>query len=197
MMAGMAIGIYKLLKSKSLDALKVDELQVMSIKLNKKIDELNAEIRNIEETINRLFEKARETKTKSEEVSIANRIKTLNQKKEMKQSSVFQLERELRAVNNLLIIKENEQDLKDTGTWDKLKKIKPEKMEEWLTKKALDNKNRQELIENITSLTSSSFQTAEADYDEELDEILDVIHEVKEGTINAKEASKKIINEKE
>ena len=190
MMAGMAIGIYKLLKSKSLDALKVDELQVMSIKLNKKIDELNAEIRNIEETINRLFEKARETKTKSEEVSIANRIKTLNQKKEMKQSSVFQLERELRAVNNLLIIKENEQDLKDTGTWDKLKKIKPEKMEEWLTKKALDNKNRQELIENITSLTSSSFQTA--DYDEELDEILDVIHEVKEGTINAKEASKKI-----
>ena len=192
MMAGMAIGIYKLLKSKSLDALKVDELQVMSIKLNKKIDELNAEIRNIEETINRLFEKARETKTKSEEVSIANRIKTLNQKKEMKQSSVFQLERELRAVNNLLIIKENEQDLKDTGTWDKLKKIKPEKMEEWLTKKALDNKNRQELIENITSLTSSSFQTAEADYDEELDEILDVIHEVKEGTINAKEASKKI-----
>jgi len=192
MMAGMAIGIYKLLKSKSLDALKVDELQVMSIKLNKKIDELNAEIRNIEETINRLFEKARETKTKSEEVSIANRIKTLNQKKEMKQSSVFQLERELRAVNNLLIIKENEQDLKDTGTWDKLKNIKPEKMEEWLTKKALDNKNRQELIENITSLTSSSFQTAEADYDEELDEILDVIHEVKEGTINAKEASKKI-----
>ena len=195
-MAGMAIGIYKLLKSKSLDALKVDELQVMSIKLNKKIDELNAEIRNIEETINRLFEKARETKTKSEEVSIANRIKTLNQKKEMKQSSVFQLERELRAVNNLLIIKENEQDLKDTGTWDKLKKIKPEKMEEWLTKKTLDNKNRQELIENITALTSS-FQTAEADYDEELDEILDVIHEVKEGTINAKEASKKIINEKE
>ena len=190
MMAGMAIGIYKLLKSKSLDALKVDELQVMSIKLNKKIDELNAEIRNIEETINRLFEKARETKTKSEEVSIANRIKTLNQKKEMKQSSVFQLERELRAVSNLLIIKENEQDLKDTGTWDKLKKIKPEKMEEWLTKKTLDNKNRQELIENITALTSSSFQTA--DYDEELDEILDVIHEVKEGTINAKEASKKI-----
>jgi len=190
MMAGMAIGIYKLLKSKSLDALKVDELQVMSIKLNKKIDELNAEIRNIEETINRLFEKARETKTKSEEVSIANRIKTLNQKKEMKQSSVFQLERELRAVNNLLIIKENEQDLKDTGTWDKLKKIKPEKMEEWLTKKTLDNKNRQELIENITALTSSSFQTA--DYDEELDEILDVIHEVKEGTINAKEASKKL-----
>ena len=189
-MAGMAIGIYKLLKSKSLDALKVDELQVMSIKLNKKIDELNAEIRNIEETINRLFEKARETKTKSEEVSIANRIKTLNQKKEMKQSSVFQLERELRAVNNLLIIKENEQDLKDTGTWDKLKKIKPEKMEEWLTKKTLDNKNRQELIENITALTSSSFQTA--DYDEELDEILDVIHEVKEGTINAKEASKKL-----
>ena len=190
MMAGMAMGIYKLLKSKSLDTLKVDELQVMSIKLNKKIDELNAEIRNIEETINRLFEKARETKTKSEEVSIANRIKTLNQKKEMKQSSVFQLERELRAVNNLLIIKENEQDLKDTGTWDKLKKIKPEKMEEWLTKKTLDNKNRQELIENITALTSSSFQTA--DYDEELDEILDVIHEVKEGTINAKEASKKI-----
>ena len=123
MMAGIAVGVYKLLKSKSLDALKVDELEEILIKLSKKIDDLNGEVRVLEDSINRLFEKARESKTRGEEVSIANRIKTLSQKKEMKQSAVFQLERELRAVNNLLIIKENERDLKEAGAWDKLRKI--------------------------------------------------------------------------
>jgi len=190
MMAGIAIGVYKLLKSKSLDGLKVDELEEILIKLSKKIDDLNGEVRVLEDSINRLFEKARESKTRSEEVSIANRIKTLSQKKEMKQSVVFQLERELRAVNNLLIIKENERDLKEAGTWDKLRRIKPEKMEEWLTRRTLDNQNRQELIDEITFLTSSVFRRS--GYDEDLEEILDIIHEIKKGNINVKEASKKI-----
>jgi len=176
MIAGMAIGIYKLLKS--LDKLKLDELQVMSIKLNEKIDGLNEEIRDIEEAINRLFEKAREAKTKSEEISIANRIKTLEQKKEMKQSSVIKLEKELRAINNLLIIKENEKDLKEVRIWNKLKKIKPEKLEKWLYQMQLDNKNRQELIKDIKTLTSLSFQTE--DYDEDIEEILEIIHKSKE-----------------
>jgi len=190
MMPLITIGIYKLLKSKSLDGLKVEELQSMEIKLNKKIDDLNTEIKEIERAIERLFEKAKEAKTKSEEISLANRIKTLGQKKEMKQSAVIQLEKELRVVTNLLILKENEKDLKEAGVWDKLKKLDPEKIEKWLTSKALERRNREALINDIISLTSAVMENIE--HDEDLEEILNIIREVKKGDIDVKEASRKV-----
>ena len=196
MMTGMAvIGIYKLLKSGDLDSLKIKDLRLMEIKLNKKIDDLNGETRDIANTIQRLFENARETKTKSEEVSIANRIKTLNQKKDMKQSAVMQLEKELRGVSNLLILKENEKDLKESGAWKKLQKMNPEKMEKWLTSKTLEQRSRQDVLDNIVSMTSEAMESV--DYDSDLDDILDTIREVKVGDLEAEEASKKVMKEKQ
>ena len=196
MMAGMAVyGVYKLLKAGDLDTLKIKDLRVMEIKLNKKIDELNDEIRDVGDNVHKLFEKAQATKTQSEEISIAHRIKTLSQKKEMKQSAVLQLEKELRGVSNLLILKENEKDLKEAGAWKKLKKIKPEKMEKWLTTKTLDQNKRQDMMNTIISMTSEAMQSV--DYDDELEDILSTIQEVKGGNLEAEEASLKVMKEKE
>ena len=195
MISGMAVvGIYKLLKAGDIESLKIKDLRLMEIKLNKKIDDLNEEIRSIASTIQSLFQKARETTTQSEEISIANRIKTLSQKKEMKQSAIMQLEKELRGVSNLLILKENERDLKESGAWNKLKKMKPEKMEKWLTSKTLEQRNRQELMDTVVSMTSEAMESV--DYDEDLDEILDTIREVKGGNIEVEDASKKVMKEK-
>ncbi len=195
MMAGMAaIGIYKLLKSGDIGSLKIKDLRLMEIKLNKKIDDLSEEIRGIAEAIQKLFEKARETKLQSEEITIANRIKTLNQKKDMKQSAVVQLEKELRGVSNLLILKENERDLKESGAWKKLEKMKPEKMEKWLTSKTLEQRTRQDTISTIVSMTSEAMESV--DYDEDLDDILDTIQEVKRGDLAAEQASKNVMKEK-
>jgi len=195
MIPGMAVvGIYKLLKGGDIESLKIKDLRLMEIKLNKKIDDLNEEIRSIASTIQSLFQKARETTTQSEEISIANRIKTLSQKKEMKQSAIMQLEKELRGVSNLLILKENERDLKESGAWNKLKKMKPEKMEKWLTSKTLEQRDRQELMDTVVSMTSEAMESV--DYDEDLDEILDTIREVKGGNIEVEDASKKVMKEK-
>ena len=195
MIPGMAVaGIYKLLKAGDIESLKIKDLRLMEIKLNKKIDDLNEEIRSIASTIQSLFQKARETTTQSEEISIANRIKTLSQKKEMKQSAIMQLEKELRGVSNLLILKENERDLKESGAWKKLKKMKPEKMEKWLTSKTLEQRNRQELMDTVVSMTSEAMESV--DYDEDLDEILDTIREVKGGNIEVEDASRKVMKEK-
>ena len=95
MMTGMAVvGIYKLLKSGDLDSFEIKDLRLMEIKLNKKIDDLHEEINDVAKAIQKYFEKAQETKTQSEEITIANRIKTLSQKKDMKQNAVVQLEKE-------------------------------------------------------------------------------------------------------
>jgi len=193
MMAMTAIGIYKLIKSRSLDGIKIEDLREMQIKLDSKINKLNEEINDIEEAIENLLNKAKETTTKSQEISLANRIKTLTQKKKLKESAVIQLEKELTGVNNLLILKENEKDLKEAGVWKKLKKIKPEKIEKWLTAKALNRDRREEIIKDIISLTSLSMGSVE--YDEELEEILNVIHEIKKGESDAKSGSAKLMKE--
>jgi hypothetical protein len=195
MMPGLAVySIYKFLKSGDLDSIKIKDLHLMEIQLNKKIDDIQDEIKEIATTIEKLLISSKETITKSEEISIANRIKTLNQKKEMKQNASIQLEKELRVVTNLLIIKENERDLKESGAWKKLQKMKPEKIERWLTTKTLKQKNRQELISEIVSVTSSAMENVE--YDQDLDDILDVIRAVKKGDLEAKTASKKVMKEK-
>jgi hypothetical protein len=195
MITGIAVvGLYKLLKSGDLDSLKIKDLRLIEIQLNKKIDELNIEIKTLVNKTQELFEQARKAETHTEEISIANRIKTLSQKKDMKQSAVIQLEKELRGVSNLLILKENEKDLKEAGAWDKLKKIKPEKMEKWLTAKNFEQQTRQDTLSTIVSMTSSAMQSTE--YDEDLDDILETIKEVKSGDLEIVEASRSIMKEK-
>lgn len=177
-----------------IESMSIDELKIMEIKLTNKIEELQAEVRNIEKEIQILFEKAKNAKSKSEEVSLARRIKTLLQKKEMKLNAQAQLEKELRAVSNLLILKEYEEDLKSAGVWDKLRKLDPEELEKWLISKNLEAKNRDELVSSVIEMTSMAM---EVDYEEDLDEILDAIRAVKEGNMEPEDAEKMLRKEKE
>ena len=187
------MGIFsKLFGSKNpLESMKLDDLRVMEIKLTKKIEELNAEINQVDREINLLFEKAKEAKSKSEELSLARRIKTLSQKKEMKLAAQAQLEKELRAVTNVLILKEHEADLKSAGVWDAIKKLEPEKLESWLISKNLEARNRSELVATVLDMTSKAMITG-AEYEEDLEDILDAIRAVKEGDLEPEEAREKV-----
>jgi len=101
-----------------------EDLRVMEIKLNRKIEELQAEVREAENEISKLFEKARASKSKSEELTLARRIKTISQKKEMKTAAQAKLDKELRAVSNILILKEHKADLQAAEVWEKVKKAR-------------------------------------------------------------------------
>ncbi len=67
-------------------------------------------------------------------------------------------------------------------------------MEKWLTSKTLEQVNRQELMDTVVSMTSEAMESV--DYDEDLDEILDTIREVKGGNIEVEDASRKVMKEK-
>lgn len=187
------MGIFsRLFGKKSMEDLNVDELRIMEIKLNHKIEEIRSEISVIDEEIQRLFEEARNAKSETEEVSIANRIKTLVDKKEMKAAAQSQLEKELRAVSNMLIIKEHEADLKSAGVWDALRNVSPEKLERYLISKKLDAEDRNRLVSTVTEMTSMAIR---GEHDE-LDGILRAIRAVKEGSMEPGRA-KDIVMRKE
>ncbi len=175
-----------------LESMKADELKVMEIKLNRKIEDLRNDIRQIEGEIQILFERARSARDKSEEISIARRIKTLAQKKEMKLAAQAQLEKELRAVSNVLILKEHEEDLKAAGVWERVKGLDPEELESWLISKNLEARSRDELVSTVVEMTSTAMRTG-ISYEDDLDDILDAIRAVKEGEMEPEEAEKKLV----
>ena len=166
-----------------IDSLTLDELKVTEIQLNKKIDDIHAEVRRIDQDVQRTYDLAKESTSKSEEVSYARRIKTNLQKKEMKLSTQAQIEKDLRAVSNILILKEREKDL-PADVVRKLKKLDPEKMERYLIGKNLDTMNDDAQINSIIDMTSGTMEVG-VEPEDDLTDILDTIRSGKEESTTA------------
>ncbi len=192
------MGIFsKLFGSKDpIDSMKTEELRVMEIKLNRKIEDLQAEVRATESEVAKLFEKAKAAKSKSEELTLARRIKTVSQRKEMKIAAQAKLDKELRAVSNMLILKEHQADLQATGVWDKVKKLEPEKLENWLVNQNLEAQDRDEIVSSIIDMTSTAMLTG-VEQEEDLDDILSAIRAVKDGDLDPDEAEEVVNDNKE
>jgi len=163
-----------------IDTFSLDELKVTEIQLNKKIETIHTEVRRIDQEVQRTYEAGKAATSKSEEVSYARQIKTLLQKKEMKLSSLAQIDKDLRAVSNILILKEREKDL-PADVIRKLKTIDPAKMESFLIKKKLDTMNDDAQISAIIDMTSGTMEVG-VEEEDDLSDILDTIRSGKEGS---------------
>ena len=161
-----------------IDSLKPDDLKITEIRLTKKVDDIHAEVRRIDQEVQHNYDLAKETTSKSEEVSYARRIKTLLQKKEMKISAQAQIEKELRAVSNIIILKEREKDL-PADILKKLKKIDPDQMEKYLISHKLDTMTDAAQIDAIIDMTSSTMEVG-VEPEDDLTDILDSIRSGKE-----------------
>jgi len=170
------------------DSMNPGDLRIMEIQLTRRIDEVAAEAKRVDGEIALLLERARSPLSKNEEISLARRIKTLSQKKDMKLAAHAQLDKELRAVSNILILKEHEADLKSAGVWNHVKDLEPDALEDWLIKKNLEGQDRSDLITTITQMTSSAMSVGVED-DEDLDDILGVIRAVKDGSLDPADVS--------
>lgn len=161
-----------------IESLNFDDLKITEIQLTKKVDDIHAEVRRIDQEVQRNYDLAKDSASKSEEVSYARRIKTLLQKKEMKLSAQAQIEKELRAVSNIVILKEREKDL-PSDILKKLKKIDPEQLEHYLLSQKLDSMSDDAQINSIIDMTSSTMEVG-VEPEDDLSDILDTIRSGKE-----------------
>jgi len=166
-----------------IDSLKLDDLKITEIQLNKKVDDLHEEVRRIDQEVKHNYDLANAATSESEQVSYARRIKTLLQKKEMKLSAQAQIEKELRAVSNILILKDREKDL-PADVVKKLKKIDPDQMEKYLISNKLNTMNEDAQIGAIIDMTSSTMEVG-AEPEDDLSDILATIRAGKESTVPA------------
>ena len=163
-----------------IDSMSIDDLKVTEIQLTKKIEDIYAEVRRIDLEVQRIYDLAKGVISQSEEVSYARRIKTLLQKKEAKVSNQAQLEKELRAISNIIILKEREKDI-PSNVLRKLKSVDPDQLERWLIGKKLDTMNKDAQIDTIIDMTSSTIEIG-VEQEEDLADILDTIRASKEQT---------------
>ncbi len=171
----------------------VDQLKENQIKLDMQIEKIEQEIGDIEAQIAALFERARNVGSKSEELTIATKIKTLNQRKRGLQNTHAQLNRQLMLVSNLLIIKENEAIVKGTPTWELLRKMSSEELERNLVSMQLDSRNLNENLNTMLGYTDQALGTGvDFEEDEELAEIMRTIQAVKEGELEPGTAAEKV-----
>jgi hypothetical protein len=166
-----------------IDSFSLDDLKITEIQLTKKVDDIHAEVRRIDQEVEHNYDLAKESTSKSEEVSYARRIKTLLQKKEMKLSAQAQIEKELRAVSNIVILKEREKDL-PADILKKLKNIDPNQMEKYLISHKLDTMSDDAQIDSIIDMTSSTMEVG-VEPEEDLTDILDSIRSGKEPVVTS------------
>jgi len=176
----------------------LDKLKENQIKLEFQIERVEKEIADIDEEIGRLFERAKSARSKSEELTIATKIKTLNQRKRNLQATHAQLNKQLMLISNLTIIKENEALLKGTPTWDLLQNMSPDELERSLAEVQLDANNFNENLNRMLGMTDQTIGTGvNFEEDEELAEIMRTIHAVKEGELEPDEAKRKVTESSE
>ena len=187
------LNIFKKNPLKSLDQKKLKEAEV-TLKLKSR--ELLGEISHIDREIKEIFNKSKEVDSRMGEISLANRIKTLTQKREMKTAAQARIEMELSAVSNLLIVKEHEADLKAAGIWEPLNKLPPNQLERQLAELQLDKQDRDSRVKTITELTSTAF-TASREQEEGLEDILKAMESIKEGTMEPEAAKEMVVKQEE
>ena len=119
------MGLGKIFERNPLKKLTRNELRDMELGLKVKSNKLTQQVSELDAEIQALFEKAKEAKSHLEEVNIASRIKTLGNKKQSSVAAHSEMEKTIRAVSNVLIIREYETDLKAVGAWKVLEKIPP------------------------------------------------------------------------
>ncbi|WP_324736450.1 hypothetical protein VFC49_05130 [Thermococcus sp. SY098] len=176
----------------------IDQLRENQVKLDMQIRKIEDEIAEIDAQIAALFQRAKEARSKSEELTIATKIKTLNRKKQSLQNTHAQLNKQLMLVANLLIIKENEAILKGTPTWELLRKMSPEELEKNLVSMQLDAQNLNENLNTMLGYTDQAIGAGvEFEEDEELAEIMRTIQAVKEGELEPESAAEKVTGEKD
>lgn len=174
---------FGLFRGNPLKHLDLDQLKRKERVLRLKSAEMAKDIDTVEREIQALFQQGKTAGGRAQEISIANSIKTLGKKKEMNVAAHTQIERELAAVNNLIIVGEHEKDLKVAGVWESLGKIPPEKLEKHLIDLQLVRKDRAEVVRTITGMTEDSLKPVEKP-EEGLEDILKAMDAVKEGGLS-------------
>ena len=115
---------------------------------------------------------------------LAQEIKSVEMEMKLKYKSFQTYQKQFNFVNNLLIVKKYEKELKNIGMWNKINNIQPEVLETKLSDIILDGKEFDNTVEGLNKV----FEMRIDEFDEEVDstekKLLDAWGQVEGGSVD-------------
>lgn len=154
----------RLFRRSPLDLVSIEELRERKIELENMVRKVKSKIEEIDKEMELVLESAESVETKLDEMILARKLKGLELEKTFKLGTQAKLERELRIVSNLIIVKEYQKDLESAGAWDKLKKMDPIIIVTWLEERNFEEMSRDEIISQVVAMTSGAIEVNYREY---------------------------------
>jgi len=149
-----------------LEKLSIRDLEGERIRLKSKLDRIKKEIKSLDRQKRQLFKEGVGADTLTKKM-LAQDIKSIEMEMRLKYRSFQTYQKQFNFVNNLLIVKKYEKELKNIGLWNRIKDIPPEVLEAKLSDIILDGKEFDQTVENLNKV----FEMRMDEFEEEGDEV--------------------------
>ncbi len=164
-----------------IDSVKVEELERELIRIENQISLIGKEIQKLEKKKKELFQEGI-GKSDVEKLLLAEKIKDLDAEIKMKLREYNRMMKQRRALSNLIRLKKWEARLKETGIWEKIKSVEPEKLMEALSNVQFEDKAFETNIDKINEILGR--EAMQVEVDEGTKEILELWEKVEKSELS-------------
>jgi hypothetical protein len=180
-------------RKNTLEKLSLRELQAEQIRLKNRLDRLKKELNQIEKKKKQLFQEGIGA-DKLKKKMLAQEIKSLDLEQKLKLKDFTMAQKQYTLVNNMIIIKKYEKELRKTGLWEKLSSVEPEQLEQALIKVNLDGKEFDEMVEGLNKVFEMEVAEFEETEDETEKELMQAWGQVEAGEADVEEVADKVVS---
>ena len=163
-----------------IDKVKVEDLERELVKLDNQIALLSKEIQRLEKKKKELFQEGI-GKSDVEKLLLAEKIKDLDAQIKMHLREYNKLMKQRRALSNLIRLKKWEARLKDTGIWERIRNLEPQKLMEILSNVQFEDKLFESNIDKINEVLGG--EALQVEVDEGTKEILELWEKVEKSEL--------------
>ncbi|AEF97207.1 hypothetical protein [Methanotorris igneus] len=147
-----------------IEKLTIRDLEGEKIRLKSKLDRVKKEIKSLDKQKKQLFKEGIGADVLTKKM-LAQDIKSIEMEMRLKYKTFLTYQKQFNFVNNLLIVKKYEKELKNIGMWNKITNIQPELLEAKLSEIILDSKEFDSVVEGLNKV----FEMRIDEFDEEVD----------------------------
>ncbi|WP_456418749.1 chromosome assembly protein [Methanocaldococcus infernus] len=169
-----------------IEKLTIRDLEGEKIRLKSKLDRVKKEIKSLDKKKKELFKEGIGADTLTKKM-LAQEIKSIEMEMKLKYKTFLTYQKQFTFVNNLLIVKKYEKELKNIGMWNKIINIPPEMLEKKLSDIILDSKEFDSVVEGLNKVFEMRVDEIDEESDTAEKKLFEAWKQVESGNIDADE----------
>lgn len=172
-----------------LDTVSIEELEKERMRIDNHIQVLSREIQRLEERKKELFRQG-VGKSEVEKMLLAEKIKDVDMEIKMKIREYNRLMKQRRALSNLIMLKNWEGRLKETGIWERIRSLDQEQLIQALSNVEFESEMFERNIDRINEVLGA--RQAEVTVDRETREIMELWEKVEKAELSPETVEDKL-----